>query len=431
MNKPDYVQKPLRVALVGAGNRGTVYSDYSLHEPGQMKIAAVVEPDEYRRGYAAKRYNVPESDCFASVQDFIDSNIEIDAVINATMDREHIPTALPILKAGYDMLLEKPICLDRNGLFRLYDYAQKYRRKIMICHVLRYAPFYVEIKKRILNGDLGEIINIQTEENVSYHHFATSFVRGKWGNSDVCGSKIIMQKCCHDLDLITWLKSGVAPRYVGSLGGLKKYRPENAPAGSGLRCLSDCEIEETCPYSAGKIYIENGRWPQYAWTSIEHLGENLTTEAKIESLRNDNPYGRCVWHCDNNVEDHQAVIVEFADGTTAVHILNGGVPKPCRTIHITGTRGELLGTMEDALIEIRHSNPGEANGFSTEKINLDIREDMHGGGDLRLVDDFVKFMKGKNPSISCTNLKDSIYGHLIGFAAIDAMRDRKIVEISI
>jgi len=87
--------------------------------------------------------------------------------------------------------------------------------------------------------------------------------------------------------------------------------------------------------------------------------------------------------------------------------------------------------MEDALIEIRHSNPGEANGFSTEKINLDIREDMHGGGDLRLVDDFVKFMKGKNPSISCTNLKDSIYGHLIGFAAIDAMRDRKIVEISI
>lgn len=431
MNKPECAQEPLNVALVGAGNRGTVYSDYALSEPGQMKIAAVVEPDEYRRNHAAKRYDVPESNCFSSVQEFLDKNIKIDAVINATMDREHIETSLPLLEAGYDMLLEKPICLDRNDLFKLYDHSQKYGRRIMICHVLRYAPFYVKIKQRILNGDIGEIINIQTEENVSYHHFATSFVRGKWGNSDACGSKVIMQKCCHDLDLITWLKSGVAPRYVGSLGGLKKYRSENAPAGSGLRCLSDCKIESTCPYSAKKIYIDNGRWPQYAWTCIEHLGDKLTVEAKIESLKKDNPYGKCVWHCDNNAEDHQAVMVEFADGTTAVHTLNGGVPKPCRTIHITGTSGELLGTMEDAVIEIRHTNPGEGSGFSTEKIHLDIKSDMHGGGDHRLVDDFVKTMKGRSPSISCTNLKDSIYGHLIGFAAIDAMNERRIVEISI
>jgi len=431
MSNTDCVQEPLRVALVGAGNRGTVYSDYALNEPGQMNISAVVEPDDYRRGYAAKRYNIPKANCFASVREFLESNAEIDAVINATMDREHIITSLPLLEAGYDMLLEKPICLNRDDLYKLYDCAQKYGRKVMICHVLRYAPFYVEIKKRVLNGDIGEIINIQTEENVSYHHFATSFVRGKWGNSDICGSEIIMQKCCHDLDLITWLKSGVAPRYVGSLGGLKKYRPENAPAGSGLRCLSDCKIEDTCPYSASKIYVENGWWPQYAWTCIEYLGENLTEEAKIESLKKDNPYGKCVWHCDNNVEDHQAVIIEFADGTTAVHTLNGGVPKPCRTIHITGTRGELLGTMEDAYIEIRHSNPGATNGFSSEIINLDIKSDMHGGGDLRLVDDFVKFMKGEKPSVSCTNLKDSIYGHLIGFAAIEAMKERKIIEINI
>jgi len=431
MNKNNKGQEPLKVALVGAGNRGTVYSDYALNEPEKMKIEAVVEPDEYRRMFAAKRYGVSESNCFESVQEFLNKDIKIDAIINATMDRDHIRTALPLLKAGFDMLLEKPICLDRNDLFKLYECALKYDRKIMICHVLRYAPFYVEIKKRVLNGDLGDIVNIQTEENVSYHHFATSFIRGKWSNSDICGSKIIMQKCCHDLDLITWLKSGVAPKYVGSFGGLKKYKPENAPAGSGLRCLSDCKIESTCPYSAKKLYMDCGYWDHYAWTSIEHLGDKITDDVKIESLKKDNPYGRCVWHCDNNVEDHQAVIVEFEDGSTATHSLNGGVPKPCRTIHITGTKGELLGTMDDACIEIRYSEPGKENGYSIEKNKLDIKRDMHGGGDLRLVADFVCAINGQAPSISSTNLKDSIYGHLIGFSAIDAMEERRIVEIKI
>jgi len=425
------MNEPLKVALVGAGNRGTVYSDYALVEPEKMKIAAVVEPDSFRRKHAANKYNVPEANCFSTVQEFLEKRIKIDAVINATMDRDHIDTALPLLKAGYDMLLEKPICLDKNDLYKLYEYAQKYSRRIMVCHVLRYAPFYVEIKKRILKGEIGEIINIQTEENVSYHHFATSFVRGKWSNSDVCGSKIIMQKCCHDLDLITWLKSGIAPKYVGSLGGLMKYKPENAPVGSGLKCLADCIIENTCPYSAKKIYVESGRWAQYAWTSIEHLGEDLTEDAKIESLKRDNPYGRCVWHCDNNVEDHQAVMIEFEDGSTAVHSLNGGVPKPCRTIHITGEKGELIGNLEDACIEIRHPDARKGYEYSSEKIDINVSRDMHGGGDLRLVADFVQTINGQTPSISSTNLKDSIYGHLIGFAAIDAMEERKIVEIEI
>jgi len=420
---------PLKVALVGAGNRGMVYSEYSLKEPNELQITAVVDPDQYRRKFAAKKFSIPESNCCSSIQELLEKHLRFDAVMNATMDRDHIETSLPVLQAGFDMLLEKPICLGKAELFRLYEEVLKYNRKVMVCHVLRYAPFYVEVKKHILNGEIGEIINIQTEENVSYHHFATSFIRGKWGNSDICGSKIIMQKCCHDLDLITWLKSGVAPRYVSSFGGLKQYKPENAPSGSGKRCLSDCKIESSCPYSAKKIYMECGRWEQYAWRGIEHLGENISDKAKLESLKKDNPYGRCVWHCDNNVEDHQAVMIEFEDGSTATHTLNGGVPKPCRTIHITGTKGELAGVLEDAYLTIRHPDARKDHEYTVEMIDLNISRDMHGGGDLRLVADFVKTMKGQAPSISCTSLKDSIYGHLIGFAAIDAIEGRKIVEI--
>lgn len=70
----------------------------------------------------------------------------------------------------------------------------------MICHVLRYAPFYVAIKQRLLSGEIGDIINIQATEHVSYHHLAVSFVRGKWGNEENAGLR-----CCWQSAAMTWI----------------------------------------------------------------------------------------------------------------------------------------------------------------------------------------------------------------------------------
>lgn len=126
-------------------------------------------------------------------------------------------------------------------------------RRVMICHVLRYAPFYVAVKERLLAGEIGDIINIQATEHVSYHHLAVSFVRGKWGNEEKCGAPMLLAKCCHDMDLIMWLKSGVAPRQVASFGSDFQFDPAKKPAGAGKRCLVDCGIEENCLYSAKSI----------------------------------------------------------------------------------------------------------------------------------------------------------------------------------
>ena len=79
------------------------------------------------------------------------------------------------------MLLEKPFAISEEEVNYLYKVVKETGRKVMICHVLRYAPFYVAIKQRLLSGEIGDIINIQATEHVSYHHLAVSFVRGKWG----------------------------------------------------------------------------------------------------------------------------------------------------------------------------------------------------------------------------------------------------------
>ncbi|CAM4175299.1 Gfo/Idh/MocA family protein [Lederbergia lenta] len=422
---------PVKTVIVGAGNRTNVYSTYAIENPAELQIVGIVEPDHLRRIKAAERFNVPEEQCFDSIEAFVLKPKFADAVINGTMDEVHVQTTIPVLKAGYDVLLEKPIGTAKNEILELNEVAAQYNRKVMICHVLRYAPFYKEIKRRVIDGAIGDIINIQTAENVGYDHMGVSFVRGKWNNKETCKSSMLLAKCCHDLDIVTWLMSGTKPKRVSSFGSLMHFRPEKAPAGAGSRCLVDCKIENECPFSAKKNYIDQGKWGWYAWRSLQHLGPDPTLEQKIESLRTDNPYGRCVWHSDNDVVDHQSVAIEFENGTTATHNLMGGSAKACRNIHIIGEKGEIQGCMEDGYFIVRYPDARKGHEYKEERIDISISQDMHGGGDLRLVEDFVSVMKGNEPSISTTSLEDSINGHLIVFAADQANEENKVVNLNV
>ncbi len=414
--------------IVGAGHRGVLYGSYALQHPDEFKIVGVSDPNEFRRQQTAEKFGFGPDMCFESAEELASKGQLADAIINGTMDTEHVATSVPLLEQGYHMLLEKPIATYEHEVRQLLEVARKHDRIVMICHVLRYAPFYSTIRQKIIDGEIGEIVSIVTEENVSYHHMGSCFVRGKWNRGDD-GITMLMAKCCHDLDLITWMKSGVAPVRVASFGSLMQFKPENAPEGSGTRCLVDCKRERECEYSCKRNFIEQNIWGFYAWQSIE---QDLSIENKIRSLKEENPYGRCVWRCDNDVVDHQTVIVEFADSSTATHNMAGGTSKPSRTMHLIGTRGEIEGVDSDGYFVIRHPDTSKGSGseWSEERVEMDV-SGGHGGGDLRLVADFVYTLQGKPRSISCTSLEDSIYGHLIGFAADRARVEHKSLEVAI
>ncbi len=422
--------KKLTAVLVGLGHRTRLYGSYALYHPDELEIVGLADPNAERLARAASVFDIPPERCFESAEALAARPAFADAAINGTMDRLHVPTTLPLLQAGYHVLLEKPIAPSRSELLKLLATARETKRTLMICHVLRYAPFYVAIRRHVLDGTIGEVISIQTSERVSYHHMATAFVRGKWRRRDE-SNPMLLAKCCHDLDLLCWFKSGTRPLRVASYGDLTYFRPEKAPPGAGTRCLVDCQIEPECPYSAKKIYVERGLWSFYAWESLEER-EPLTVADKLESLRTDNPYGRCVWHCDNDVVDHQTVIAEFADGTTATHIMSCGTARAARTIHLVGTAGEIEGVMEEGTFVIRHPSIAghDRPTYREEQVKVNVTADMHGGGDMRLVQDFVAVLRGESPSISTTSIEDSIYGHLIAYAADESMRQHRMVEIA-
>ena len=174
---------------------------------------------------------------------------------------------------------------------------------------------------------------------------------------------------------------------------------------------------------------------QYVWKSLEGQGK-LTEEEKANSLMTDNPYGKCVWDFerDGNV-DHQTVIVNFSNGATGSFSMIGGSAKSERNIHIVGTKGEIKGTFEDSRYVVRVMAPNTKLGYTETLYDLNEQGDKigatgsHGGGDKKLVLDFIDYLNGHEPSVSCATLEDSVISHRTVFKAEQARKTRAVVEI--
>lgn len=418
--------RPITAIIVGAGHRSFVYSELAKTNPEMLKIVGVADPNPIRRKKAMDYFGFKEDMCFENAEELAKKGKLADTVINGTMDEQHLETAVPLLNAGYDMLLEKPFAPNEEEMRQIVNCAKKNNSKVMICHVLRYTPFYYAIKERIVNGEIGDIINIQTTEHVSYHHLSTSYIRGKWANSDKCHTSMLLAKCCHDLDIIMWMMSETKPKQISSFGGKFQFKPENAPKEAGTICMKDCPLVDTCVYSTKRLYIDHpDRWAFYVWDALEGK-KNVTLEDKIALIKSDSPYARCIYKCDNNVVDHQSVLINFESGATGTHNMVGGSAEPRREIHIIGTKGEIFGNFEESkftVLKIDPSPDAHNEECDVEEVDLRVTGDMvgayggHGGGDERLAADFVKFIRGEKPSLACTSIFDSVAGHLSVYLA--------------
>ena len=192
----------MKFVLIGAGQRGTIYATYA-RERGH-EIAAVAERDPVRRRIVGDALGVPEDRRFAEGAELLALPRLGEAAIIATMDRDHYAEAIPAMEKGYHLLLEKPISPDPGETLAIERAADRTGRHVTVCHVLRYSPFFREVKKAIDSGKIGRVITIQHNENIGNFHIAHSFVRGNWRRSDLA-SPLIMQKSCHDMDLLVWL----------------------------------------------------------------------------------------------------------------------------------------------------------------------------------------------------------------------------------
>lgn len=413
----------MKLALIGAGQRGMIYSKYAYEEKG-IEIAAVVETDVKRRNAAAEMFSLKKEAVFTSTKDFFEKGKIADALIIATMDRDHYEQTMQALETGYDILLEKPISPDPAECLKIQEKAKEKGCLVIVCHVLRYTNFFSTIKKIIDSGELGKIVTIQHNENIGNFHMAHSFVRGNWRRSDQ-SSPIIMQKSCHDMDILCWLTDSGAKK-MSSFGSLTEFKQENAPEGSADRCIN-CKYKDTCQYSAITAYLPiRGGWPATVLTLDQ------SEEGIMEALKTGD-YGRCVYHCDNDVCDHQVTIIEFENGVTADFSLSGFTNKMFRTINIMCEKGEIRGNDETNTIEVTKFATNMMQEFDTEIIHPGITGGFHGGGDVGLMEDFLKILQSKSHSgkESKSAIEKSVESHVMAYAAEKARIENSVIDIDV
>ena len=408
----------MNFVLLGAGQRGMLYARY-IHEKGHA-VVAVAEKDQVKLDIARQAFGVPQERCFADARALLDQPCMGDAAIIATMDRDHFSQAIPALEKGYHLLLEKPISPVPEEVLAIEEKAKEKNKQVVVCHVLRYSPFFREIKKQLDAGAIGRIMTVQHNENIGNFHMAHSFVRGNWRRSDTA-SPIIMQKSCHDMDLLVWLV-GSACRQVASFGSLSYFKPENAPAGAAARC-ADCPHRDTCRFSAYKAYLPvMGGWPASVLT------ENQTEEGLREAIRT-GPYGRCVYQCDNTVCDHQVTVLEFENGVTATFNLSGFSNRIARTLKIMGEDGELRANEYTNEIEITRFASNGVDRSESVVIHPNMTSTGHGGGDGGIVEDFLALLEGRRAE-AASDIRYSVESHMMACGAEEARLTGAVVNLA-
>ena len=412
--------KKIRFAIVGCGNRGNVYAEYALAYPQEAEIVAAVDVDSVHLKETARKFSLSNEYVFGNLDDFLKAKIHCDAIINATMDSQHIETATKLIKAGYHQLLEKPITNNDDEVIALKELAEEYKVSIVVCHVLRYTAFYKAIKRLLLANEIGKIFTMEMNEHVAVGHFADSFIRGKWGDEDKCGSPLLLQKCCHDLDLMCWLNGTTQPKAVHSFGQRAYFVPQNAPEDATEYCYL-CPHNKVCSYSAQKLNIEVDALPFQTWERLNKPLNEITPQDKTEFLKVDD-YGKCVYFLKRNLVDRQVVSVNFENGSLGMLTVVGGCAIPGRYIHIIGEYGEIEGHFEEKKFVLRKHVAAEHGYVLQEKV-IDLAEELkvddsgHGGGDFAIMRDYVQFLNGDNTSICITSIEDSVNGHRCVFLA--------------
>ncbi|MCJ1431424.1 hypothetical protein MMC27_000777 [Xylographa pallens] len=511
LSETDQAKSPsnthrIRLLIIGAGSRGNAYAK-AVTSSTTAIIAAVAEPITFRRKALGKKYiwyngHREDGQEFEDWKAFLKYEITrrkrveagesetvlpgFDGLFVCTLDETHVEIITALAPLGMHIMSEKPLATTLNDCLAIYrslktPSLEQPQAVFSIGHVLRYSPHNMLLRKLLLeDGIIGDVISIEHTEPVGWWHFSHSYVRGKWRKESTTAPSLLT-KSCHDIDLVLWLLCSTStsskdpphlPSLVSSTGCLSFFKKSRKPpeAEEATNCLS-CPIEDSCIYSAKKIYDEHrlakgiAGWPVNVVDAeiedclvtqgmpaaetmlLKRLAENYDNNTLQEEIDGRPWFGRCVWESRNDVCDDQLVTMTWdeesfdRDGssfirgrgskTASIHMIAFTEKRCERRGRIYGTKGEI--EYDGKMIRVYDFATREAKVFYPPQPG-----GGHGGGDDGLVQQFVKAMsavrdgqmsvaEAQNTHIGCT-LEDAIRSHAMVFAAEEARRNKRVVD---
>ncbi len=401
-----------RLAVIGCGLRAAVYMGQLSPESGKLfQLSALADPDPSKTEIYLKHYGNPGTKTFSSGPALLEAmKGKLDAVIIATPNVLHIESAIPAIEQGLAILLEKPVAISVEDCASLWKaYTSRKKPPLAVGFVLRYTAFYKKVKEIIESGEIGQVLAIKASEELGTM-LIQSFARG-WRRHNSIAGPLILEKCCHDFDIMNWLAASSAMK-VSSFAHCTKLIPNPLAA---MHC-KECKLKDTCRYDVDKI--------------TEHVLDGMPADrhemiTALFASHND----ICVFNSEKNMPDHQVVNIEYENGILVTLTVAMFQPLETRTIKVYGTAGQIIGSIGEDDLRIRHPAKNSYVGFDEEQVALRRDDSGHHGGDT-VINKQLKAMLRDQPVPPLAGLQEGIEGCLVAFAAERSRHEGQVVTMS-
>ncbi|HOF86556.1 MAG TPA: Gfo/Idh/MocA family oxidoreductase [Armatimonadota bacterium] len=368
------------VGLIGCGGRLNGVAHGVCQASPEIEIRALYDPSADAIAGARQLFRTD-----ATVYDSAEALVRdpaIDWVMIGSWNCAHAAQTVAAFDAGKHVFCEKPLATTLPDCLAMYDAWQRSGKMFTIGFTLRYSPHYLRIKALLEQGIIGELVSMEFNETLSFGH--GGFIHADWRRFTANAGTHLLEKCCHDVDLVNWFV-GSRARRVASFGGCDFFIPANARHMDRLG---------TDPEGGRRAYC-------HLW--------------RVQDV---DPFT-----ADKDIVDNQVAIIEFENNVRATFHTNCNAGIPERRMYLLGTEGALRADVIAGTIEVQRI------GFGTrcENISTDA-SGGHGGGDDILCRGIAESMLRGAPSH--TSLTDGLDSAVTCFGIDDALATGAVVEMA-
>jgi len=376
----------INVGVIGAGRRAAQYFRYVPDDlRPRVRLTAIADPNESNRAAFERLFaDGRETRQYRDGDDLL-ANEDLDAVIIASPNNYHARYTELAIAAGAHILLEKPVATSVAECRQVWRAARAAGREasIMVGFVLRYTPFYSRIQEIVASGELGTVLAIDADENLGTG--LTGLFHKSWRRRDDLSGGFLVEKCCHDFDILNWL-IGSAPDRAFAIAKRTHFVPGTT---DDRQTRFDPEVVRQIDIADFGDSAINAAFP-------------APLEGSPYDLPSDSP-------------DHTAVLLDFASGALATFVACMGQPRTTRRIRIFGTNGDLEGNIDDSCIVV-HKPHASDNGWEVKDVPISAEKHNHHGGDGVLGHAFWR-TAANQAAPSRAGLREGIDAALVALAA--------------
>ncbi len=219
------MEKRFGVAVLGAGNRARYVVKNLLRDSGgAVRVVSAFDPDRTLLDETLRKiWESSDALAASSAEEAIHAP-GVDWVMVFSPNSCHRDHILAAFAAGKDVFAEKPLATTIDACKEISEAQRRSGRVFATGFVLRYAPIYRRAKELLDSGMFGRLLLIEGNENIAPDH--GGYIMCNWRRLTKFAGPHILEKCCHDLDLINWF-CGSLPSRVASFGGRDFFKPEN------------------------------------------------------------------------------------------------------------------------------------------------------------------------------------------------------------